>query len=1148
MKNSIQKIIKVFLAILFLTTSFLMQVEAQEYDWQKSNSLSEGKSVVAVSEDGSKIATAGFDSYIVISSDGGQTWVTATSSGSSFWADISISSDGTKLVATNNNKIYTSTNGGITWLERAPKTGYEYWKQVYYVPDGSKIIAVHYDNEFLYTSVDDGETWQTVNFLGSKNWNYVSSSQDGSRIVVIGYNDYIYTSSDFGATWNKQEGLGVKGWKFVNTSSDSFKILAVAEEGYFYVSTNFGETWQEMGPYNTSGDFQLRYSKDGSRLFGFQGGLKVSLDDGLTWFLQPGTATSYGVYWKTVIPYQNTSKALALKNDGYLYFGEAAPMRVSKENDYVIGKGKVLFSGEANSPYKKKGVEYCLTTSSLEECVYDQTFVEEGDFSFGSFSLTVSDLLPKEYYRYRLFVEDSEGNKAYSENLFTYVDYKVWAAKTNAGKRNWKAITSSSDGNQLAAIENYGENIYISKDKGNTWELKSFPFQHWADINSSPDGKYVIASGKNYIYLSSDFGATWSSLNNPPEVDYWYKISLSDDGKTIGTIAHNRNDYYERVYVSTDSGESWASSTDPINPKDIYVSPNGEKILSVGWSDAFFISNNYGATWISKPITTYANGYWEDLSVSDDENNIIITATNGAFVSYSTDGGDTWYKAESPSYAASGLATSRDGNKSMTINAYQIGLSIDGGKSWKEVLKPDEEWSATTISVDGEGKNFFVGFQNGYIYSYGELGIPKIDLGSNIVNSSSSVSFSAFVNTDHTRRGVEYCSSATLESSCTYEILEEADSFNVGTFTATATNLTPNSYYRYRFFAENEKGIAYSEDNIFLLKYNDWVEINSGQISLDSLAISKKGDKVVALSGGSVYISNNYGQDWNLSSAPLGDWVDLKMSENGEVIFLGNKIYGRTENSIFSLDGGDTWNDFPPNFDIFFDAFDISPDGKYLYFIDYLYFFKLEIQSLLDENFILEDIEYEEYEELARNGDWYKELFVGNGGSRFIAFTDSVYISTDEGKTWVDTNPPLLSLVTGIDASKDGKTIVITRPLPIEGVNPGYSFISRNGGATWEEITSLGSNYWNGVAISDDGYKILISDWDGNVYSSLDGGETWNKETDVPNGYSPFVSMSGSGANMFVGWEYSDNTETPKIYRLYNELPQAKGVVAKIKK
>ena len=112
----------------------------------------------------------------------------------------------------------------------------------------------------------------------------------------------------------------------------------------------------------------------------------------------------------------------------------------------------------------------------------------------------------------------------------------VWTAKTNAGKRNWKAITSSSDGNQLAAIENYGENIYISKDKGNTWELKSFPVQHWSDINSSPDGKYVIASGKNYIYLSSDFGATWSSLNNPPEVDYWHNISLSDDGKTIGTI------------------------------------------------------------------------------------------------------------------------------------------------------------------------------------------------------------------------------------------------------------------------------------------------------------------------------------------------------------------------------------------------------------------------------------------------------------------------------------------------------------------------------------------------------------------------------------------------------------------------------------
>lgn len=1137
MKNIIQKIIKVFLAILFLTTSFLMQVEAQEYDWQKSNSLSEGKSVVAVSEDGSKIATAGFDSYIVISSDGGQTWVTATSSGSSFWADISISSDGTKLVATNNNKIYTSTNGGITWLERAPKTGYEYWKQVYYVPDGSKIIAVHYDNEFLYTSVDDGETWQTVNFLGSKNWNYVSSSQDGSRIVVIGYNDYIYTSSDFGATWNKQEGLGVKGWKFVNTSSDSFKILAVAEEGYFYVSTNFGETWQEMGPYNTSGDFQLRYSKDGSRLFGFQGGLKVSLDDGLTWFLQPGTATSYGVYWKTVIPYQNTSKALALKNDGYLYFGEAAPMRVSKENDYVIGKGKVLFSGEANSPYKKKGVEYCLTTSSLEECVYDQTFVEEGDFSFGSFSLTVSDLLPKEYYRYRLFVEDSEGNKAYSENLFTYVDYKVWAAKTGAGERVWKSIDVSDDGQTLVAIEEFGENVYISLDGGNSWEIKKLSNQQWWDTAISSDGKYILVSGRNFIGKSSDFGKTWNFLETPQEITFWYNVDISDDGNIIGAVAHN-SDSYVRVYVSMNAGQDWTQVTDVINPKNIRISSTGKDMYVVG-TYSFFRSSDFGESWTS---VMSSSSYWKDLAVSNDGQKIMIGGTNLVPIVHTVDGGNSWQESDS-NYQVQGLAASNSGEKVIFLTNGEIKKSTNAGQSWKNLMGPSITRFPVVVASDGEGENVFVGFRQGYIYSYGELGIPKIDLGSNIVNSSSSVSFSAFVNTDHTRRGVEYCVTDMPDTSCEYDnLLEETGNFSLGDFSITTTNLESNKFYHYRFFAENEKGLTYTEDYKLSLKYNDWQKTNSLSTEWSILKTTKSGEKIIAMTTqGDMYISVNSGESWEQVLLPASGYPII--SDDGEVLLVANT---NDENSAYSLDGGQNWEIFSYPFINNYSyktAYTLSLDGKYLYMIDGEYFYKVKTNTLSNEEpefitFLNKDFRFAKI----------RSLFVTNGGKKLIAMGEEVmFVSIDDGKTWTYRVLPELSAVSDISISRDGKTIVIAQPLPIEGIPARYAVVSRDEGQTWEELTSLGADYWYNVAVSDDGYKILMTSWNGDLYSSLDKGKTWNREANVPVGYRQVVALSGSGENMFTaGGSNHEDSSVNSIYFLHNKLPQAKNVRAEI--
>ena len=72
--------------------------------------------------------------------------------------------------------------------------------------------------------------------------------------------------------------------------------------------------------------------------------------------------------------------------------------------------------------------------------------------------------------------------------------------------RNWKSITSSSDGNKLAAVE-YGGYIYISTDSGSSWTPQtSAGSRNWESITSSSEGTKLAAVVQNgFIYTYNSF-------------------------------------------------------------------------------------------------------------------------------------------------------------------------------------------------------------------------------------------------------------------------------------------------------------------------------------------------------------------------------------------------------------------------------------------------------------------------------------------------------------------------------------------------------------------------------------------------------------------------------------------------------------------
>src|SRR5262245_29507869 len=102
---------------------------------------------------------------------------------------------------------------------------------------------------------------------------------------------------------------------------------------------------------------------------------------------------------------------------------------------------------------------------------------------------------------------------------------------TTAPATNWTAIACSADGSKVVAAvggrkyslpQSPAGPIYTSTNCGFTWNPSSAPVTNWSVLASSADGSRLVAGAYAWqffgppIFLSGDFGATWSTTTEFP--------------------------------------------------------------------------------------------------------------------------------------------------------------------------------------------------------------------------------------------------------------------------------------------------------------------------------------------------------------------------------------------------------------------------------------------------------------------------------------------------------------------------------------------------------------------------------------------------------------------------------------------------------
>jgi hypothetical protein len=208
----------------------------------------------------------------------------------------------------------------------------------------------------------------------------------------------------------------------------------------------------------------------------------------------------------------------------------------------------------------------------------------------------------------------------------------TFSQMTSLGADEWWDIGISDIGTYMSAVgESDIPTVYRSVNTGSTWTTitgftESTLLKH---IDMSTTGQFQIAGGvrgdnyNSYVYVSTDYGATWGMKKQLS--DRIGAFAISNNGKYMiaGEVVDSGSGLINKyVYISDNYGQIWSTLTSL--PTDVFaydlvtvkpgwiggaISYNGQYITVANGAGQLYVSNNYGQTftrrindWIVCPL------------------------------------------------------------------------------------------------------------------------------------------------------------------------------------------------------------------------------------------------------------------------------------------------------------------------------------------------------------------------------------------------------------------------------------------------------------------------------------------------------------------------------------------------------------------
>lgn len=294
----------------------------------------------------------------------------------------------------------------------------------------------------------------------------------------------------------------------------------------------------------------------------------------------------------------------------------------------------------------------------------------------------------------------------------------------------------------------YTDQIGHSVDSGSSWNLTtpdmSGGFTH---IHCSDDGQYVVVcESPGLLYLSSDYGDTWTELTPLGAGTSAAWVACVCDGDASFIAAAQLNSGYNQTYhwwMSFDGGSSWTDNrVGPVFPNnrpraitDAACTSNGVYQIISGSSNladdgCVWISSDSGANWSHIHPTGWVYGYFASVDVSSD-GSVMVAASNGpGSVHMSTNYGVTWTEIFPSGVDENlwwgGSQVSDDGQVlcfcefgfvSPQVNG-KIWFSDNQGFSWEDITPPTSHFGDfQNLAMDSTGNHIITGELAGELFT-----------------------------------------------------------------------------------------------------------------------------------------------------------------------------------------------------------------------------------------------------------------------------------------------------------------------------------------------------------------------------------------------------------------------------------------------
>ena len=490
-------------------------------------------------------------------------------------------------IAGDRTNLLAVTSYGTTFLYSNGEWDYRsssnYLEEVYKLQD--KWVGFYTNSIFI--SEDDGLNWQNIIPQPTSSF-LVQAKIIEDKIYAI-TTDTLYSTSDFGNTWNKR------------VFSDS--ITAGSETGIFFLQDAFyvkDSIMLASGFTSLASNFNVvAYSSD----FG-QNWLAGNFPNGI----------------------QNIAVSDFLSDDSFYYLANGAGFFKSINGiDWIeMNEGLPISNGSM------------ITTKFLKNNNGLLAIVNSSTYGLYAYDGNIWNLLYDENYPTDFTVNNDEIIFCAKGNVIKYDENNNQVLSENIIASTSRPLVSSN--RNVFSI--YNSKLYRTTDDGDNWEV----IKDTASGVLAIKGDTLFTTSQTGILRSDDNGTSWSAFSLGIPITYVPKLNAV--GLANGNIYAGFNGTRARmhlppvweqggVYVSSDDGETWNSLNNGLPqeagiPSPVYqIFADGSVVLLNTVSGRFSLVND---AWVDISLGFPSNTYVSTLMIYNDD--VIFATNNGLFISH----------------------------------------------------------------------------------------------------------------------------------------------------------------------------------------------------------------------------------------------------------------------------------------------------------------------------------------------------------------------------------------------------------------------------------------------------------------------------------------------------------------------------------